>query len=86
MSFRAALQSRQPLGRCFKTGGTGDSPALKLVAPEDGRTPLNTQVTESPTATWTQIAALTNLTGTVAWTDMGPLVNQRFYHARVLNP
>jgi uncharacterized repeat protein (TIGR03803 family) len=42
--------------------------------------------TDSLPATWTQIAALTNLTGTVAWTDMGPLVNQRFYHARVLNP
>ena len=36
--------------------------------------------------TWTQIAVLTNLTGTVAWPDTSPVVSQRFYRARVLNP
>ena len=42
--------------------------------------------TDSLPPMWTQIAALTNLTGTVAWPDATPVVNQRFYRARVLNP
>ena len=42
--------------------------------------------TDSLPASWTQIAMLTNLTGTVAWPDMAPPIKQRFYRARVLNP
>ena len=43
-------------------------------------------VTDSLSSTWTQIVVLTNLTGTVAWPDTGPLLKQRFYRARTLNP
>jgi len=42
--------------------------------------------TDSLPLTWTQITTLTNLTGSVAWPDTDPPVNQRFYRARVLNP
>ena len=43
-------------------------------------------VADSLPPAWTQVAVLTNLTGTVAWPEPAPLANQRFYRARALNP
>jgi uncharacterized repeat protein (TIGR03803 family) len=35
---------------------------------------------------WTRMATITNLTGTVEWSETGPGARSRFYRAQVLNP